>query len=212
MVDVANIQAEALSAVPTWRRVPKLADLTEIFDPGVQVCSWQREVNPGVSAYLDSLDQANELQVIETRAPGAQPTFERLPEGAGRASLIDDLALLSEIMCELLGCDEVGLRLARMRRAMCPGWHLDRTGIRLVCTYQGPGTQWLGDQTVDRCDLDSDPVAAAPCVQASAGEIVLLKGALWQDNDGFGAVHRSPDPGSSTALRTLVTVDPLWRE
>ncbi len=40
-----NIAPEATHAVPTWRRVPELADLVEIFDPGVQVCTSQREID-----------------------------------------------------------------------------------------------------------------------------------------------------------------------
>ena len=212
MAEEARIHPEAITAAPSWRRVAELADLTEIFDPGLQVCSWQREIDPDITVYLSGLDQTAELQLIETFSPVAQPRLGRLPEGPGRASLVEDLSLLSEIMCELLGCSEAGLRLARMQRAMCPGWHIDRVGIRLVCTYQGPGTQWLDDQDVDRRDLQSDRMQMAPFMQATPGEIVLLKGARWQDNHAFGAIHRSPDPASSTALRTLVTVDPLWRD
>lgn len=119
------------------------------------------------------------------------------------ASVIE---LLGDIVGELLGCDAIGLRVARIDRAMCPGWHVDHTGIRLVCTYQGPGTEWLDAQDVDRREL---PSIKAAFVQATPGEIVLLKGSLWQDNEAFGAVHRSPAP-SPVSLRTLVTLDPLW--
>jgi len=204
--------SETVTVGPSWRRVPELADLTEIFEPGVQVCSWQRDVDPGITAYLASLDQNQELQAIEASSATKQPTLSRFPDGPGRNSLVEDLALLCEIVRELLGCSEAGLRLARVGRAMCPGWHIDRVGIRLVCTYQGPGTEWLDDQAVNRSELQSDRVRASTLVQATPGEIVLLKGALWQENDAFGAVHRSPEPGVSKTLRTLVTVDPLWRE
>ena len=95
---------------------------------------------------------------------------------------------------------------------MCPGWHIDRVGIRLVCTYQGPGTQWLDDQVVDRSGLHHSRIQEKTAVQAATGEIVLLKGALWQDNEALGAVHRSPELAPGAPLRTLVTLDPLWRE
>ncbi|MDJ0892649.1 MAG: DUF1826 domain-containing protein [Gammaproteobacteria bacterium] len=206
-----NIAPEAPPAAPTWRRVPELADLVEIFDPGMQVCAWRREIDPAIEAYLSGLHQTGELQVIETLSPAAQPRLERLPDGPGRTSLIDDLSLLSEVVCELLGCSEIGLRLTRLGRAMCPGWHVDHVGIRLVCTYQGPGTQWLDEQDVDRSDLHSGRREDDAFVQATPGEIVLLKGALWQGNDAFGAVHRSPELAPDAALRALVTLDPLWR-
>jgi hypothetical protein len=208
----ANTAPESIPAPPTWRRVAELADLVEIFDPGVQVCSWQREIDPAIETYLSQLHQTGELQVIETLSPAAEPKLDGLPDEPTRASLMEDLALLREVVCELLGCAAVGLRLARIGHAMCPGWHVDRAGIRLVCTYQGPGTQWLDDQDVERRDLHAIRTGDGACVQAATGDIVLLKGALWQGNDALGAVHRSPDLGSSASLRTLITLDPLWRE
>ncbi len=207
-----NAAPEATHGAPSWRRVPVLADLVEIFDRGVQVCIWQREIDPAIESYLSQLHSTGELQILETLLPAPQPKLDGLPGGPGRASLMADLSLLREVVCELLGCAAVGLRLARIGRAMCPGWHVDRVGIRLVCTYQGPGTQWLDDQDVDRRDLHASRMGEGAFIQAIPGEIVLLKGALWQGNDAFGAVHRSPGLGSSASLRTLITLDPLWRE
>ena len=205
------VAAEATAIVPNWQRVTELADLAEIFDPAVQVCSWQRTIDPAIERYLAGLQKSAESQVIETLVPGDQPGLDALPEAPGRTALIEDLALLGEVVSELMDCQAVGLRLTRIGHAMCPGWHVDRVGIRLVCTYQGPGTQWLDDQDLDRSDLIAAEKSGDP-VQAIPGEIVLLKGALWQGNAAFGAIHRSPEPDATTALRTLVTLDPLWRD
>jgi hypothetical protein len=41
--------------------------------------------------------------------------------------------------------------------------------------------------------------------------VVLLKGALWQGNERLGAVHRSPEIAAGAGVRTLVTLDPLWK-
>lgn len=206
--------AEASPDAPTWRAVSELADLVEIFDPAVQVCVWQREMDPRVSTYLAGLERTDTLQAIETLSAEGRPRLARLPAGPepapGRAALIDDLSLLREIVCELLGCPAVGLRLTRVGHAMCPGWHIDRVGIRLVCTYQGPGTQWLDHQGVDRCEQSLARLADGAFVQAGPGDLVLLKGALWQDNEGLGAVHRSPEIAIGVGPRTLVTLDPLW--
>lgn len=195
---------------PTWRRVTHLADLVEIFDPAVQVCVWQRDMDAAVSAYLTGLERTDTLQTMETLSAEGRPQLARLPAEPGQAALIDDIALLREVTCELLGCPAVGLRLARVRHAMCPGWHIDRAGIRSVCTYQGPGTQWLDDQGIDRCDLSLTRRADSAFVQAAPGELVLLKGASWQGNTRLGAVHRSPEIAAGAGARTLVTLDPLW--
>ena len=204
-----NIHSEAATMQPSWRRVPELADLVEIFDPGVQVCAWQRELDPAIEVYLSGLSQTGQLHVMETLSPGRLPRLDSLPIDSGREALIDDLSLLHEIVYDLLGNCEVGLRLARVAKAMCPSWHIDRVGIRLVCTYQGPGMQWLDNQGVDRGDLLSDQINKADLIQAATGEIVLLKGTQWPSNDSYGAVHRSPEVGPNSTLRTLVSLDPL---
>jgi hypothetical protein len=196
---------------PAWRRVTQLADLVEIFDPAVQVCVWQRDMDAAVSEYLAGLEQTSTLQTIETLSAADRPRLTCLPAGPGRDALVDDVALLREIVCELLGCPAVGLRLARTGHAMCPGWHIDRVGIRLICTHQGPGTQWLDDQGIDRCDLSLTRMADGAFNQAAPGEVVLLKGALWQGNEGVGAIHRSPEIAAGAGARTLVTLDPLWK-
>ena len=204
-----NIYSEVTTMQPSWRRVPGLADLVEIFDPGVQVCAWQREIDPAIEIYLSGLPQTGQLHVMETLSPGRLPRLDSLPVGSGREALIADLSLLHEIVYDLVGDCEVGLRLARVAKAMCPAWHVDRVGIRLVCTYQGTGMQWLDDQDVDRVDLHSDQINKGDFIQATTGEIVLLKGTQWPNNNSYGAVHRSPEIGPNTTLRTLISLDPL---
>jgi len=208
---IPNVESEVTPTQPTWRRVPELADLVEIFDPGVQVCAWRREIDPAIESYLSSLPQTGQLHVMKTLSPGRLPRFDSFPEGVGRTALIDDLSLLHEIVLDLIGDCEVGLRLARLGRAMCPSWHVDRVGIRLVCAYQGPGTQWLRNQDVDRGDLRSDQIDNSDFIEAVAGEILLLKGSQWSGNDSYGAVHRSPEVGSNASLRTLISLDPIVR-
>ena len=93
---------------------------------------------------------------------------------------------------------------------MCPRWHVDRVPIRMLCTYTGPGTEWLENQEVDKTKLSEPAIANGASQRAEIGEVVLLKGALWQGNTGFGAIHRSPAPASVEERRILLTLDPLW--
>lgn len=199
---------------PAWRAVDKLVDLVEIFDPGVQVCVWRRELDPNIQEYLSGLPPCGTLQSMETLSAEGRPRLVRLPAEPvpmpGRAAFIDDLAFLRDITCELLGCPAVGLRFARMHHAMCPGWHVDRTGMRMICTYQGPGTQWLSAQDADRGRPNLARLTDAPFIEAHPGDVVLLKGNLWQENEPFGAIHRSPEIPVDAGARTLVTLDPLW--
>lgn len=194
----------------SWHRVSQIADLARIFEPSVQVCSWRRTIDPQISTYLDGIVGLEKLRVMETLSQSNQVKLTDFPSSAGRQALLDDITLLSEILRELVDCPSVGFRCTRIEHAMCPRWHIDRVPLRLLCTYEGPGTEWLEDQGVDRHDLSSSKTVQSPCQRASIGELVLLKGALWQDNDGMGAIHRSPAITSNEKRRTLVTLDPLW--
>lgn len=208
-----NMSNTAISmSTPEWRRVSAVVDLVEIFEPDVQVCSWQRSIDPRIATYLDSVAHLGKLQLRETLKPDDRANLNMLPMGEGREQLVDDLAYLTDILCHLIDCPAVGFRGTRIEHAMCPKWHVDRVPVRLLCTYQGPGTEWLEDQGVARSDLSTPRVVEGACQQAVAGEVVLLKGSLWQDNESLGAIHRSPSIPSTSGQRTLVSLDPLWLE
>ena len=146
----AAVSQEPLHQDLVWQRVDELVDLVGIFDANVQISAFPRRLDDSLKEYLSQLNGEGELQLIETVSRTDELELERLPEGPGKSALIEDLSLLRDIVCDLVDCDAVGLRVARVSQAMCPGWHIDRVGIRMVCTYQGPGTQWLEDQSVDR--------------------------------------------------------------
>ncbi|MDP2246715.1 MAG: DUF1826 domain-containing protein, partial [Nitrosomonadales bacterium] len=144
-----------------------------------------------------------------------------LPVSPGREDFAADIAFLAEMYGDLLGCPTIGLRLEVLSRAMCPRFHVDHTGIRLLCTYRGPGTEWLEDTAADRSKLgpasagmraeDSDIIldqAGIHTVPPYA--IALLKGTRWQGNLGRGIIHRSPAVSANTAPRVMLALDALW--
>jgi hypothetical protein len=89
---------------------------------------------------------------------------------------------------------------------------VDRTGIRLLCTYRGPGTQWLPDAGVDRQRLQEVPGDYPAVAEAPAFAVVLLKGSAWPGNESRGAIHRSPPVPAGAAPRVLLTLDALWAD
>ena len=195
-----------------WATAP--GDLVAIFEPQVQILVHPRPPEARIADYLDRAGPARlEFRRI-LEAPdallGAPP--DAWPSGSGREALLGDLADLAELYCDLLGCERLGLRFEALEESMCPGFHRDRTGIRLVCTYRGPGTEWLDDGS---CDWDPNlhrrtPPSGAPVGQAPAFAVTLLKGCLWQGNAGRGTIHRSPTPPPGSGTRYLVVLDALW--
>lgn len=100
---------------------------------------------------------------------------------------------------------------------MCPRFHVDKVPCRLITTYYGIATQWLPQYLVDRTKLgagcsgktdeDSGLLLEPNAIQQlEAGQVALLKGENWLNNQNAGLVHRSPQPGEGEK-RLLLTLD-----
>lgn len=199
----------------------EMLGLLTIFEPGRQIAIVERAPNPSIMDYLAAAAPrlGNGFR-IELKAAHRIP-LHPLPEHTGRDEFAEDLAYLAEAYCDLMGCPAVGLRLEVIDRAMCPRFHVDHTGIRLLCTYRGTGTEWLEDECADRSKLghlanglsDEDSgivLHPAGVHQIAPFSITLLKGSAWQGNTGGGIIHRSPAVDAATAPRVLLALDALW--
>ena len=194
--------------------------LTRIFEPAIQVAQWRRPPMPEISAWLDA--QAERLANSSLRmtiSPGQTPELGRLPPGAGREALVEDLRLMGEMLGELVDAKTIGLRLEIIRQAMCPRLHVDRVGMRMLCTYRGPGTEWVEEHDVNRRFLGAGanglPDETSGLLRPGAHlesippfAVALLKGTLWQGNTGLGIVHRSP--AVTSPPRVFATLDAGW--
>jgi len=195
--------------------------LTRIFDPAIQLAQWRRPPDPVIADWLAAHARDLGCGLRQTLAPDQQPDLSRLPAGAGRDALAADIALLAEMLAELLDAESIGYRLEVVGKAMCPRLHIDRVGVRLLCTYRGPGTEWVEDAAVDRRFLGA---ASGGLPDETSGlllpghrieaippfAVALLKGSLWQGNDGLGIVHRSPAVAADEAPRVLLAMDAGW--
>lgn len=195
--------------------------LTRIFAPEIQLAQWRRPTDTVIANWLD--EHASDLGsgLRQTLAPGELPDLSRLPAGAGREALAADIALLAEVLSELLDATTIGFRLEVVGKAMCPRLHVDRVGIRLLCTYRGPGTEWVEDASVDLRFLGAasggQPDETSGLLLAGHRSesippfaVALLKGCLWQGNDGRGIVHRSPALADEDVPRVLLAMDAGW--
>ena len=199
----------------------RLADIPQIFAANVQILHWQRPLPAGIDNYLAQMaaDGLLRLGYRGELAAGESPTLAAWPAGAGRQVLEADIALLADLYATLLDCPRVGWRVEVLYKAMCPRFHVDRTGIRLVTTWRGAGTEWLAEADADRSKLGAasgglpDEQSGLMCEnkvgRSVTGDVVLLKGSLWQGNAGRGAIHRSP-ACRDTMPRVMLALDALW--
>lgn len=198
-------------------------ELIRIFDTDTQIVCWQRHADSIITTYLQQTVTRGILnsgfRTILEAGQQFDPVF--LPDESDRDIFANDIHELSVLYHDLLGCPAVGLRLEVLRNAMCPRFHVDHTGIRLVCTYLGPGTEWVDDTQIDRSklgrgangqpDTKSGLFTNEVSVEtASPFDVVLLKGTLWQGNAMQGAIHRSPNVLSTASPRVLLVMDALW--
>lgn len=125
----------------------------------------------------------------------------------------DIAAVLARVRSQVPG-QTLAVRLDVVANDGCRLFHVDRLVARWVCTYRGPGTEWLPDAAVDRscmaCGnnhhvLDWDQVR-----RLDRGWVAAFKGRQWSDQGNAGLVHRSP-PVSPAQSRILLAVDPISR-
>jgi hypothetical protein len=200
-------------------------DLLRIFEPERQINVIARPVQALITSYLQQvcgrMGAGYRLALRPEEASPARLDGEmRLPDATGKYELLADISALVSLYADLLDCRKVGIRLEVLTGAMCPRFHIDRTGIRLLCSYLGPGTEWLDAAFCNRKALtesyaDTDAFHQALILhpqgirQAPAQALVLLKGSLWQGNQQAGIVHRSPQVDYATS-RVLLALDAIW--
>lgn len=191
--------------------------LTRILDDQTNLAVWQRQLPVHIADFAQLVLSLNE-PLAESLCLEL-PDEDAEPDLAGLAAWLRDLQgfegfmsdlkwLISAFAC-LLGARRIGVRLRVLDKAMCPRFHVDHVPVRLITTYAGIGSQWLEEGAMDRLQLgqaDAEPQGAASIRQLNSGDVALLKGEKWHGNEGFGLIHRSPQPAPG-GRRLLLTLD-----
>jgi hypothetical protein len=220
-VEVANLDSFYGSEINVGRaaqsREPEV--LTDIYRGDTNIVIWQRELSETLKNSVDAFVGSNPtFQTSMTLTP--QRALSSVRDALGDSSqgeLSENIAELVDMFCCLFELKRAGLRLATLDRAMCPRFHVDKIPCRLVTTFQGIATEWLPHQVVNREKLgagnngkpdSTSGVYKSPhdIQRISSGDVALLKGELWQGNEGAGLVHRSPEVPAGQP-RLLLTLD-----
>ncbi|WLI12554.1 MULTISPECIES: DUF1826 domain-containing protein [Pseudomonas] len=211
--------APSLKLRPVIRQVqgdtPKA--LTGILDDGVNLALWQRQLPAHIADFGRLLLSLNEPLAeslsLEMPSDDAEPNLHGLASGfsdlEGYEGFIADVSWLVSAFACLLGAQRIGLRLRVLDKAMCPRFHVDHVPVRLITTYAGIGSQWLKEGAMDRRQLgkpEAEPQDDSLIQQITSGEVALLKGEKWHGNEGFGLIHRSPQPAPGER-RLILTLD-----
>jgi hypothetical protein len=172
----------------------------------------QRSVDPVAQDQAATLAASEHLEVRLT------PTSERLAQDVVSVltpqcralnemkALLDDIQRLSGHFAALASTLEAPrsatLGLETLQDDGCRRFHVDRVRLRLLCTYLGPGTEWLIDDQVDRDALaahrPNEEILRQGVPQGlEPFQVAILKGALYPGGAGCGQVHHSPPISSA---------------
>ncbi|WP_200241836.1 DUF1826 domain-containing protein [Lamprobacter modestohalophilus] len=220
------------SAAP--RRLPTLTSVILVDDaqqlhnighPRVSLVLWRRRADPKIAREVAGLTTKRLLngRIALSAAETQAQCMARLQgllqesgiESAGFGWWLADMAMLAERFADLvtrtLGPSPITARVETLDDVACPRFHVDRTRLRLLCTYRGPATEWLPDEEVDRVALEgrqpNDQIQRG--AQPRALEpfwVGLFKGECFPGNAGRGQVHRSPAVPPD-GLRVLFCLD-----
>jgi hypothetical protein len=206
--------ASHVSSLPLAGSTGDVAELARIFQPDCHLMCLRRQVPPDLAGFLHAAFASGALRsgrraVIDA---GAALPPDMLPDLPGRDAVHEDVSRLSGLLADLTGCPRAGVRIEVLDRAMCPRWHVDQVGLRLLTTWIGPATEWLAEHCADRRLLGSDAVMvdASGIGRAGTGDVVLMKGEHWPDNAGRGVIHRSPALSTPHRVRIVAAFDAVW--
>jgi hypothetical protein len=216
----ARLDAEAASCAVQGSAV---ATIESIFNDKVSLAVLQRPVLPEVSCYLERCPPprhgVENRRAVSVAEPDAAAVFSTLPDAPGRDALIRDYLWMLELFATVADCESIGIRMAITPERTCPRFHVDQVSLRLICTWQGPGTEWLEHTAVERRFLGHGsrdlPDEASGLIHPGerinslgAFDIGFMKGEAWPGNAGRGLVHRSPPPNSLP--RVMISMDALY--
>ena len=191
--------------------------LHQVLDPGVNLSVWERRPDKALVGDINRLPNGWRDSVrFKAMASDFLPAMERAFDGTALesealSSWLADMAMLAEAFAALTGRRSLEARLDTLTRAMCPRFHVDSNGLRLICTYRGIGTELLASHQVDRSALrrgESDEIM----LQTTRPQrmppywVGIMKGSRFPGNGGSGLVHRSPPvemPGDTRILFCL---------
>lgn len=106
----------------------------------------------------------------------------------------------------------VTLRLETLNNDGCPRFHIDRTYLRLLCTYRGPGTEWLANDQVNRAALGRGEPNETILLHGAPARfqpfwVGVMKGARFAGEEHNALAHRSPPLAGTGQTRVLLCLD-----
>ena len=197
--------------------------LEALASADADIAVWRRTLPADVSAPLDAWARSGASPCDAPFYAGASDPgswLYGLGDAAARAWLERDIARLVQRFVRALDVEAVRLVLGVVSDDKCRKFHVDNLRMRMICTYVGPGTEWVDDPWVRREALTHDFTGTATnrdivldldrVEHANAGDVLWVRGKTWRPGP-FGGVHRSPSLAGSGRARLVLVASPMSR-
>ncbi len=216
-----TLSAVPCSAVRTHQK--PLEKLCRVRQAGVNLAIWPRSPNPDCTAAIDALlivPHPAGLDIVPRAITDLQEGIFSLVGGCcderSARALADDIWLLVRLFCEIADISSARVRVERIEDNGCQLFHADSLRIRMLCTYAGPGTEWLTEDNVrfDQLGLQGRSVEEANrAIVVNEGRIQRVQ--PWhvavftgsQRGDALPLVHRSGPVRSKADHRIRLCID-----
>lgn len=186
--------------------------LNGIHDPNVNIAIYERSITPMEKEIEQLLTQEIRLKLTGNRAEIMQSfmAFFKEQKCSGER-LLEDISHLLELFEKLTHIKGFQVFFSTISTDMCRRFHTDIHDLRLLCTYFGPATLWLPEEAADRnahhIGEDNDQIVKDKDLvqQANAGDVLILKGALYPQ--AKAVLHRSPRIEKTGQKRLMLRID-----
>jgi len=191
-----------------------------LSDPSVDLWLWQRKLSGLIADRASELARSSLSLCCQVDVAAAH---QQLTVAVDASEIPErNLFLWAHELCGMvellgrLGHERLLLRLqGGPAAAQAPRFHVDGGSVRLLCTYHGPGTEWLPEHAANRVELARQrdhphrnrPIARNPRAlqRTRPGWVAIIRGADNAKTPKRGLVHRSPP---SREPRLLLRIDP----
>ena len=177
-------------------------NLNAIQEATAVIC--QRELSTVLKEEAQKVLQHDAFEGI--RQSGNLPALKELlgKELSNYPHLLADTIRLLEQFFETVQPDEVRLGFLPVRNGMCRKFHTDITDFRLLCTYQGAGTDYILPEKVSEHTKD---YATIPFESVNTGDVILFRGAAEATDTCPPLLHKSPSVQGEQEHRLLLRLD-----
>lgn len=198
------------------------SSLAAIRNQAVEMAIWERALPSALDDWLDALDpdhlpDGRLLLESGTVAHGIKHLFEvaSTPPDEMCTLLQKDIVSLARLFMTVMQRDIVDIRLETIKTDACWKFHRDCVPARLLCSYRGPGTEWVPPKESSSA-IRMQKNYTGQIHRFPRYHVGLFKGSCAAPASGI--VHRSPPIAKRNQVRLLLCLNlpsasspPLWR-